>query len=152
MQASTQHSMQVQTYLYFDGRCEEALAFYRQALGAETIALMRFSESPEPAEQCGEGMALPPGSEDKIMHCSFRIGATEIMASDGFCGGQAVFQGFALALILPDKAAVNQAFDRLADGGETTMPPEETFFSPAFGMVKDRFGVQWSLVAATDPN
>lgn len=141
--------MQVQTYLYFDGCCEEALAFYRQHLGAEVVMSMRFSESPVPMEDGGEGCAgaaMPPGYENKIMHCSFRIGETEILASDGMCAGTPDFQGFSLALTVADKEEARRKFGLLADGGVIQMPMDETFFSPAFGMVKDCFGVSWSVI------
>lgn len=147
--------MHVQPYLYFNGRCEEALDFYRRALGAEVIMQMRFNESPVPMEKgegnlnhepsggCGE---MPPGYEEKIMHCSFRIGSTEIMASDGFCSNTLDFQGFALSLIAADKAEAQQKFERLAEGGAVCMPLEPTFFSDAFGMVTDRFGILWNVL------
>lgn len=142
--------MQVQTYLYFDGCCEDALAFYCQHLGAEVVMSMRFSDSPEPMESSGEGCtggAMLSDFADKIMHCSFRIGDTEIMASDGMCAGKPDFQGFALALIVAAKEEARHKFELLADGGEIQVPMEETFFSPAFGMVRDRFGVTWSVMA-----
>ncbi|QIB64207.1 VOC family protein [Kineobactrum salinum] len=141
--------MQVQTYLYFNGCCEEALAFYRQHLEAEVLMSMRFSESPVPMEGSGEGCTgntMPPGYENKIMHCCFRIGKTEILASDGMCTGTPDFQGFSLALTVADKEEAQHKFGLLADGGDIQMPMEETFFSPAFGMVKDRFGVSWSVL------
>ena len=134
--------MQVQPYLFFDGRCDEALEFYRKALGAEVTALMRFKESPEPQPP---GM-LPPGAENKVMHASLRIGQTTLMASDGDCAGQAKFQGFSLTLTAPDEAAAEKLFGALADGGQVRMPLAKTFFSPRFGMVADRFGVPWMVI------
>ena len=134
--------MQVQSYLFFDGRCEEAVEFYKQALGAEVTMLMRFKDSPEP---CQPGM-VPPGAENKIMHSSFRIGDTEIMASDGQCAGRASFQGFSLALTVPNEAEADRLFAALGDGGQVQMPLTKTFFSPRFGMVADRFGVSWMIV------
>jgi PhnB protein len=142
--------VQVQTYLYFDGCCEQAVAFYRQHLGAEIVMSMRFRDNPEPVEKSDEvcaGGAMPRGNEDKIMHCSFRIGDTEIMASDGLCAGKPDFQGFALSLVVADKTEARHKFELLADGGEIQMPMAETFFSPAFGMVRDRFGVTWNVLA-----
>ncbi|MBS1212564.1 MAG: hypothetical protein H6R26_1181 [Proteobacteria bacterium] len=135
--------MKVQSYLFFDGRCEEALEFYRGALGAEVTMLMRFKENPDPPK---EGCAPPPGSEDKIMHCEFRVGDTTVLASDGCCEGQASFQGFGLALSVPDEGTAEQAFNALADGGQVQMPLAKTFFSPSFGMVADRFGVMWMVL------
>lgn len=131
--------MQIQPYLFFDGRAEEALEFYRAKLGAEVLMLMRFKESPEPMP----GQA-PPG--DKVMHATFRIGETNVMASDGNCAGRPSFQGFSLALNAPDEAAAKRLFGALAEGGQVQMPLGKTFFSPAFGMVADRFGVSWMVV------
>jgi PhnB protein len=132
--------MQVQTYLNFDGRCEEALEFYRRALGAEVLFLKRFKESPE----MPPGM-VPPGAENKIMHVSFRIGDSTLMASDSKCSGRAAFQGFSLSITVADEAAADRLFNALADGGKIQMPLTKTFFSPRFGMVADRFGVCWMI-------
>ena len=134
--------MQVQPYLFFDGRCEEAIEFYRKALGAEVAALMRFKDSPEPAQP---GMC-PPGSENKVMHASFRIGDTTVMASDGRCTGQPSFKGFSLAIAAPSDAEAEKLFAALADGGQVQMPLTKTFFSSRFGMVGDRFGVSWMVI------
>ena len=134
--------MQVQPYLFFDGRCEEALAFYKNALGAEVQMLMRFKENPEPA-------ANPPGADEKIMHTSFRIGDTTVMASDGRCQGLPSFQGFSLSLTARDDAEAERLFGALAEGGQVQMPLARTFFSSRFGMVADRFGVPWMIVVAT---
>lgn len=135
--------MQVQPYLFFDGRCEEAVNFYREALGVEVTAMMRFKESPEPQP----GM-IPPGSEEKIMHASFKIGETEVMASDGNCAGRPSFQGFSLTLTAPDEAKADQLFAALAKGGQVQMPMAKTFFAPRFGMVADRFGVSWMIIVS----
>ncbi len=135
--------MDVQPYLFFDGRCDEALAFYRSALGAEVTMLMRFKDSPAPDEQ----VMVPPGAGDKIMHASFRIGDTTLMASDGRCMGKPSFQGFALSLEAPDAAAAERLFALLGEGGQVQMPMAQTFFSPRFGMVADRFGVSWMIIA-----
>ncbi len=137
--------MQVQPYLFFDGRCEEALEFYRGALGAEVTMLLRMKDSPEPHEP---GM-LPPGAGDKVMHTSFRIGDTTLMASDGRCLGKPNFQGFSLSLIVPNEAEAERLFTALADGGQVQMPLAKTFFSPRFGMVADRFGVSWMIIVGT---
>lgn len=134
--------MPVQPYLFFDGRCEEALNFYRQALGAEVTMLMRFKDCPDPPPPG----RMPSGSEDKILHASFQIGETTVMASDGDCGGKPRFQGFSLSISVGDQAEARAVFDRLADGGQVQMPIGKTFFSPAFGMLADRFGVAWMVV------
>jgi PhnB protein len=133
--------MRVQTYLFFDGRCEEALEFYRSALGAEVTMLMRFKESPDQSN-------VSPGSEDKVMHSSFRIGETTLQASDGHCQGQPSFEGFALTLTARDEAEAERLFASLSDGGQVKMPLTETFFSRRFGMVADRFGVSWMILVA----
>ncbi len=131
--------MQVQTYLYFDGRCEEALEFYRSVLGAKVDMLMRFKDAPDPA-------MIAPGTEDKIMHANFHVGDTTLMASDGRCLGKASFQGFALTLSLPTEAEAERLFGVLGDGGQVQMPLTKTFFAPRFGMVADRFGVSWMVL------
>ena len=133
--------MQVQPYLFFDGRAEEAVEFYRRALGAEVEMLMRFKDAPEAPPP---GM-IPPGSENKVMHMSFRIGDSTILASDGNCAGKPSFQGFALSLTVKDEAEADRVFNALADGGQVQMPIGQTFFSPRFGMVADRFGVNWMV-------
>ncbi|MGH8501897.1 MAG: VOC family protein [Gammaproteobacteria bacterium] len=138
--------MQIQPYLFFNGRCEEAVEFYRSALGAEVTTLMRFKDSPEPAQQNCPGGPPPPG--DKVMHAEFRIGDTTVMASDGMCQGQPSFQGFSLALTAPNEAEADRLFGSLGDDGQVQMPLTKTFFSPRFGMVADRFGVSWMIVVA----
>lgn len=136
----------VQPYLFFAGRCEEALEFYKRALGAEVEMVMRFSESPHPVP---EGQ-LRPGFEDKVMHASFRVGGSTIMASDG-CGDEArEFRGFSLSLSVDAPADADRAFNALADGGSVTMPLTETFWSPRFGMLTDRFGVAWMINVTPD--
>ena len=134
--------MNVQPYLFFEGRCEEALDFYKKTLGAEIIMAMRMNESPEPHPPG----ALPAGSEQKIMHASFRIGDTTLLASDGRCSGTADFQGFSLALEVANDAEAERVFTALADGGTVRQPLIQTFFSSRFGMVADRFGVPWMIV------
>ena len=136
--------MRVETYLFFDGRCEEAIEFYKKVLGAEVTMLMRFKDSPEPPQP---GM-IPPGSENKIMHVSFRVGDTTVMASDGRCTGQANFQGFSLSLTVANEAEADRKFAALAEGGQMQMPMAKTFWSPRFGMVTDRFGVGWMVSVA----
>ena len=134
--------MKVQPYLFFDGRCEEALDFYKRALGAEVTAMMRFNEAPDPPPP---GM-IAPGSESKIMHASLRIGETEVMASDGRSMGRPEFKGVSLSLSVPSEAEADRLFGMLAEGGQVQMPIGRTFFSPRFGMVADRFGVSWMVV------
>ncbi|BAK78557.1 3-demethylubiquinone-9 3-methyltransferase [Pseudogulbenkiania sp. NH8B] len=134
--------MQIQSYLFFDGRCEEAVEFYRRTLGAEVEMLMRIKDSPEPLPPG----RVPPGSEDKVMHVSFRIGDSVVMASDGRCQGQPNFQGFALSLSVADQREAEQRFAALCEGGQVQMPLGPTFFSPCFGMVADRFGVSWMII------
>jgi PhnB protein len=136
--------MQVQPYLFFDGRCEEAVEFYREVLGAEVMMFMRFKDSPEPPQPS----MVPPGSEDKVMHTSFRIGETTVMASDSHCLQRPSFQGFSLALTVLNEAEAERLFTALADGGQVQQPLTKTFFSPRFGLVADRFGVSWMIVVA----
>ncbi len=133
--------MQIQPYLFFDGRCDEAIAFYQTALGAKPGMLMRFKQAPDP------GM-VSPGSVDKVMHARLDIGETTVLLSDGRCQGQPNFQGFALSLTAPDAAEAERLFTALGDGGEVRMPLAKTFFSPSFGMVADRFGVTWMVYVA----
>ncbi|HWO41999.1 MAG TPA: VOC family protein [Candidatus Eisenbacteria bacterium] len=139
--------MQVQVYLLFAGRCEEAVEFYKQAIGAEVMMLMRFKESPD---QPPPGM-LPPGSEDKIMHACLRIGDTIVMASDGQCGGAPTFQGFSLSVSVASEREADRVFGALAEGGQIQMPLGKTFWSPRFGMLTDRFGVGWMVNVAPSP-
>ncbi len=134
--------MLVQPYLSFDGRCEEALTFYGEKLGAKVEMLMRFKDSPETPQP---GM-VPPGSENKVMHCSFRIGESTLMASDGGCTNKSKFDGITLSLTVPDDAEAERKFASLADGGKVQMPLSKTFFASRFGMVEDRFGVGWMIV------
>jgi PhnB protein len=130
--------MQVQPYLFFDGRCEEAAEFYRAAVGAQVEMLMHFRDSPDP-ESC------PAGAADKVMHMSLRIGDSTVLASDGRCTGQPSFQGFALSLTAADDAEAERLFAALAKGGEVQMPLAKTFFASSFGMLADRFGVSWMI-------
>ena len=136
--------MQVQPYLFFDGRCEEAIEFYKKALGAKVEMLMRFKDSPEPAQP---GMH-PPGSDNKVMHASLRIGETTVMASDGHCQGKPSFQGFSLSITAANDSEAERLFTALGNGGQVQMPLTKTFFSSRFGMVADRFGVSWMVIVA----
>jgi len=131
--------MQIQPYLFFDGRCEEAVEFYKRALGAKVEMLMRYRDNPAPE-------ANPHGAADKVMHASFRIGDAVVMASDGRCAGKPSFQGFALTLSARDEPEARRLFAMLAEGGQVQMPMGKTFFSPAFGMVNDKFGVLWMVM------
>jgi PhnB protein len=133
--------MQIQPYLFFDGRCEEAVDYYRTALGAEVDMLMRYRESPDPLPP---DMATPELA-DQVMHASLRIGGAVIMASDDCTGNTKCFEGFSLSLAVPDSATADRMFAALADGGRVLMPLGQTFWSPRFGMVTDRFGVQWMV-------
>jgi len=128
----------VQPYLFFGGRCEEALEFYRNALGAKVEMLSRFKDAPESG-------ITQPGMEDKVMHASFRIGETMLMASDGRCDGHPRFEGFSLSIDVPDEEEAESVFKALANGGKVTMPLEKTFWAPKFGMLEDRFGVGWMV-------
>ncbi|HET6576189.1 MAG TPA: VOC family protein [Fimbriiglobus sp.] len=127
-------------YLFFGGRCDEALAFYRAALGAEVETVMRYDESPEPAPP---GM-LAPGFEKKVMHATFRVRGVQLMASDGI-NDKSKFGGFRLALAVPAEADARQAFDALAEGGSVQLPLSKTAWSLCFGMLTDKFGVGWMV-------
>lgn len=141
--STTNSIKEVVTYVNFDGRCEEAIEFYRKAVGAQVEVIMRFKDNPEPLPP-GQ---VPPGTENKIMHASMRIGNTTLMASDGRCTGKgAAFAGFMLAVRVPTEADADRVFGALADGGQVQMPLAKTFFSPRFGMLADRFGVTWMVL------
>jgi PhnB protein len=132
--------MQVEPYLFFEGRTEEALEFYKKALGAKVEMMMRNKESPEPPPP---GMNAPA---DKIMHASFLVDGGRVMASDGMCTGKANFQGFSLAVTAANESDAKKRFNALAEGGQVKMPLTRTFFSPAFGMLTDRFGLGWMVM------
>jgi PhnB protein len=134
--------MRVEPYLFFEGRCDEAIAFYRDALGAELLMLMRYREGPNP-EQCA------PHSLDGVMHAALRIGDSVLMLSDGFVNGMPRFEGFAVSLTVDDDTRAGKCFDALARGGTIKAPLESTFFSTSFGMVADRFGVTWMIMRAS---
>lgn len=143
----TATSTVIQPYLFFGGRCQEALDFYRAALGAQVDMVMRFDESPDPVPA---GM-LAPGFEKKIMHSSFRIGGNTIMASDGCSEEESGFKGFSLALQVATIAEADQAFARLSEGGQVQMALGKTFWSPRYGMLADRFGIGWMVMVAGEP-
>lgn len=131
----------LQPYLFFEGRADEAIAFYRQALGAEVEMILRYGESPEPPPPD----KVPPTMLSKIQHASLRIGSSALSLSDGRCSGAPDFRGFAVTLVMQDGAEVERAFTALAAGGQVVQPLIETFFTPRFGMVVDRIGVMWML-------
>jgi len=131
--------MHVNPYLMFDGRTEEALDFYKKTLGAEVIMLMRFKENPEPQYN-------PPGGDDKVMHCAFKIGNQVLMASDGDCSGKGEFKGISLTLTVDTAADADRYFAALSEGGQVQMPMSETFFAERFGIVADKFGVSWMVI------
>src|SRR5499426_1777289 len=142
-----ERTMSVQPYLTFGGRCQEAVDFYRDVLGAEVEMLMRFKESPCPPQP---GM-VPDNWGDKVMHCSLKIGDTVLMASDGCAAsGEKNFQGFSLSLTVANEAEADRKFAALSDGGKVQAPLTKTFFSPRFGMVADRFGVSWMVIVQAD--
>jgi len=133
--------MQVQVYLFMDGRAEEAIEFYKKTLAANVTMLMRFKESPDQS-------MCTPGSDNKIMHAYMTIGETGMMISDGRNTGQPKFEGFALSIATKTEAEADKLFNALADGGKVTMPQSKTFFSPRFGMLADKFGVNWMILVA----
>ncbi|MBV8378314.1 MAG: VOC family protein [Verrucomicrobia bacterium] len=137
------HIHSVDPYLFFNGRCEEAIEFYRTALGAEVIMLMRFKDSPDP------GMCAP-GVENKVMHAKLRIGNTMVLVSDGRCEGELEFRGFSLSLTVQNEGEADRLFGLVAEGGQVQMPLTKTFFAPRFGMVADRFGVLWMILVAAE--
>lgn len=134
--------MRVETYLLFEGRCEEALQFYTRTLGAKVGMLMRYKDAPDKPP---EG-TVPPGSDDKVMHADFTVGGTRLMASDGYCSDAPKFSGFSLSLPVKTPAEADKFFNALAEGGQVQMPLGQTFFSPRFGMVTDKFGVSWMVI------
>jgi PhnB protein len=131
--------MNVQPYLFFEGSGEEAIAFYRQAVGAEVLMLMHYKESPDQ----GDATRLHP---EKIMHATLKIGQSTVMLSDGHCSGKPAFNGLALSLIVRTEAEAHRAFTALAEGGAVAMPLAKTFFAPQFGMLTDRFGLMWMVM------
>jgi PhnB protein len=132
----------IEPYLFFEGRCEEAVEFYKQALGAEVVMMLRFKDAPDPNACRG----MPP---DKIMHTTLRIAGNNVMASDGRCEHPMKFQGFALSLGVNSEAEADKYFSALAQGGQVIMPLSKTFWSPRFGMVTDKFGIMWMMTVLT---
>ena len=131
----------IQPYLFFDGRCEEALEFYKKTVGAQVEFMMRFKDSPEtnPLEGCA------PSDPNKIMHANVKIGGSVLMVSDGRCEGKPKFEGFSLSYTCTNEAEAKRVFTALSEGGSVMMPLGKTFFSPAFGMLSDKFGVPWMV-------
>ncbi len=134
--------MNVQPYVFFDGKCEEALEFYKSAVGAKVDMVMRFKEAPPEMQS-----QMSPGSKDKVMHAAFKIGDTQILASDGQCNGKPNFQGFSLTINAASDAEADKLFAALGKGGKVTQPMSETFFASRFGMLADKFGVNWMVLA-----
>lgn len=133
----------ISPYLIFEGRCQEALDFYQKAIGAKIGMVLRFKDSPEPPSgDCGGG------NPNAIMHSSFQIGESTILASDGRCQSAAKFEGFSLSYTVKSEAEAKQKFDALVEGGQVIMPLTKTFFSPSFGMLTDKFGVSWMIYMA----
>lgn len=137
---AVQQTVTVQPYLFFDGKCEEAIEFYKSAIGAKVEMLMRFKENPDPGQ-------MPPNSDDKVMHAAFTVGGTQILASDGHCAGKPSFQGFGLTLNAKDDAEAEKLFGAVGKGGQVQQPLVKTFFASKFGMVTDRFGIMWMVIA-----
>jgi PhnB protein len=131
--------MQVSPYLMLDGRCEEAIEFYKKTLGAKVTNVMRFKDAPDQS-------MVPPNSSDKVMHAHFTIGDSHLMASDGDCAGKGEFKGISLTVTLPE-ADADKTFAALSESGKVQMPLTKTFFSKKFGMLADKFGVNWMVVA-----
>lgn len=140
--------MSVQSYLFFEGRADEAIAFYGKALGAEVLMRMTYGDSPEGDGECPDG-STPPA--DKVMHASLRIGGTEVGLSDGMCSGKPEFKGFSMTLVCADDAEAKRRFDALSDGGRVSLPLAPSFFATSFGMLADRFGVDWMVMVPKAP-
>jgi PhnB protein len=133
--------MQVQPYIFFDGRCDEALDFYKKAVGAKVDMLMRFKDAPDQS-------MVKPESRDKVMHAAVHLGDTQVLMSDGQCQGNSHFQGFSLAVSVKDEVEADKTFTALAEGGQVGMPLAKTFFSPRFGMLTDKFGIGWMVLVS----
>lgn len=142
MTTTNKNAVVVSPYLMFNGRCEEALQFYQKAVGAQVPMMMRYKDAPDSAKQPG---MLPPGFDNKVMHARMQVGETTIMASDGCDTKQPSYDGVSLSITAPNPSEAARLFNGLADGGKINMPLNKTFFSPAFGMLVDRFGVHWMV-------
>ena len=135
---TVQQNETVQPYIFFDGKCEEALDFYKGAIGAKVDMMMRFKEAPDQSQ-------MQPNTGEKVMHASFHVGTTQVLASDGHCAGKPSFQGFGLALNAKDDAEAEKLFTAVGKGGQVLQPLTKTFFASKFGMVTDKFGINWMI-------
>ena len=140
--------MQTQIYLFFNGRTEEALEFYKKTLGIEVGMLMRFKDAPVDPNAAKDPNCQPPSNPNGVMHSSFKLGDQNVMASDGMGGGKPEFKGFSLSLAVKDAAEADKLFAALSEGGQVMQPLIKTFFSPKFGMVQDKFGVGWMVLVS----
>ena len=136
---TVQQNETVQPYIFFDGKCEEALDFYKSAIGATVDMMMRFKEAPDQSQ-------MQPNTGEKVMHAAFHVGTTQVLASDGHCAGKPSFQGFGLALNAKNDTEAEKLFTAVGTGGQVLQPLTKTFFSPRFGMLTDRFGVMWMVL------
>ncbi|MFL6537470.1 MAG: VOC family protein [Chthoniobacterales bacterium] len=143
--SNDQSTLAVQPYLFFGGRCEEALEFYGSVMGAKIISMMRFSDAPE------QPPGIAPGNEKKVMHASVRVGQTTFMASDGRCEGEPGFEGFTMSVTVPNDAEAERVFGALSDSGKVEMPLMQTFWTSKFGMLEDKFGVGWMVSVEHKP-
>ena len=133
-------STTITPYLFFNGRCDEAIEFYKAALDAEIEYIMRFDESPEPLP---DG-TLPPNFDKKIMHATITVRGVKLMVSDG-CAEELEFLGFRLAISEPTEEQARATFRALAESGTVDIPIGPTFWSPCYGMVTDKFGMPWMV-------
>jgi PhnB protein len=140
--AESADSATIQPYLFFRGRCEEAIDYYKDKIGAEVLMMMRFKENPEKPS----GDAVSPRLDDKIMHACLRINGATIMLSDGMRTGPLDFQCMSLSLAVQSEAEADRLFNALAADGNVQMPMAKTFFAPRFGAVADKFGVSWMII------
>jgi PhnB protein len=134
--------MNIQPYLSFEGRAKEAIEFYKSAIGAKVDVIMHFKDAPPEMQS-----QMSPESKDKVMHAAFKVGDTQVLASDGNCSGKASFSGVSLTLNAANSAEAEKLFGALGNGGQVTMPMSETFFAHRFGMLADKFGVNWMVIA-----
>ena len=136
--------MKIEPYLFFEGRCDEAIEFYKRELGAEVERLLRYKDSPVPSQP-----GHPAPDPNKVMHCNLRIGDAHVMVSDGMCSGKPNFSGFKLSVTVATDADADKCFAALSEGGTVEMPIGKTFFSSRFGMCTDKFGVEWMIMSGT---